>query len=54
MIVKLEKVKRKVEIVKIAPKLIQNHEEKPITNNNINSNKSFGGEFLRKLVLIIT
>ena len=39
MIVKLEKVKRKVEIVKIAPKLIQKPEEKPTIINIKNSFK---------------
>ena len=53
MIVRLEKVKRKVEIVKIAPKLIQNYAEKLTTNNNINSVKSCGAEFINKLVRII-
>ena len=53
MIVKLEKVKRKVEIDKIAPKLIPKTDEKPTTNHNINSVKFCRAVFISKSVQII-
>ncbi len=53
MIVKLEKVKRKVEIDKIAPKLIQKPEDKQTTNSSINSVKSCRPAFISKSVRFI-